>query len=94
MTSFSKILNRIKTSFPTGETVITEEPESKEKLAQKAVISLAEMQRINQAEKQHRNWVENLQNIRSALQNTIANTEDDFLNVGSAFFHSNKMSPV
>ena len=86
MTSFSKILNRIKTSFPTGETVITEEPESKEKLAQKAVISLAEMQRINQAEKQHRNWVENLQNIRSALQNTIANTEDDFLNVGSGLF--------
>ncbi|MEZ4745776.1 MAG: methyl-accepting chemotaxis protein [Calditrichia bacterium] len=44
------------------------------------------MQRINQAEKQHRNWVENLQNIRSALQNTIANTEDDFLNVGSGLF--------
>ena len=86
MTSFSKILNRIKTSFPTGESVKSGEPESKEKLAQKAVISLAEMQRINQAEKQHRNWVENLQNIRSALQNTIANTEDDFLNVGSGLF--------
>lgn len=86
MTSFSKILNRIKTSFPTGESVKSGEPESKEKLAQKAVISLAEMQRINQAEKQHRNWVENLQNIRSALQKTIANTEDDFLNVGSSLF--------
>lgn len=86
MTSFSKILNRIKTSFPTGESVKSGEPESKEKLAQKAVISLAEMQRINQAEKQHRSWVENLQNIRSALQKTIANTEDDFLNVGSSLF--------